>query len=320
MSQQNISPPQQPFLSVVMPAYNVEKYIEKACLSLINQSFDNFEVIVIEDGSTDQTLTKIIQCIGPDPRFKIIQQINAGASISRNRAMARATGQYIYFFDSDDEITLDAFEKLHQITFLNNNPDVILFNGVVIDETGQSKADNRYIRANPTSDSIQASINVLADTDNIIVSPCLFITRADIAQALRFTPDIYYEDNIFFCDLLAGCDNILSTPDQLFRRRIRENSITSSKVTQHHIASMQYVALSLSIRARLQRSHELRHAIAKLARRMFAEAVTIFFRAARNERGDRTRQSLIAAYFVCVAMNPRQSPKFKQLIKLLIKR
>ena len=109
-----------PGLSIIMPVFNREKYIEETVLSLLAQSFDDFELIIIDDGSTDNSL-RIINSFH-DPRIKIIENHqNKGIVYSRNAGLKIAKGNFIAPFDSDDIALPDKFEK--QIKFLNENPD-----------------------------------------------------------------------------------------------------------------------------------------------------------------------------------------------------
>ncbi len=92
-----------PRVSVVMPAFNVEKYIERAVTSVLDQSFTDLELIVVDDGSKDSTLEMVQTLAREDSRLKVIVQENAGRpSIARNRGIARSTGEYLAFLDSDD--------------------------------------------------------------------------------------------------------------------------------------------------------------------------------------------------------------------------
>jgi len=99
-------------ISVVIPAYNVEKYIDKCLTSLFSQTFRELEVIVVNDGSTDGT-ADIISKFTADPRLKYIEQKNAGVTAARNNGINAASGDYLGFVDSDDYLELDMYEKLY---------------------------------------------------------------------------------------------------------------------------------------------------------------------------------------------------------------
>jgi glycosyltransferase involved in cell wall biosynthesis len=106
-------------ISVIIPTYNVENFILETIESVIQQTFSDFEIIVINDGSTDRTL-ELLNTI-KDPRLKIFSYENAGVSVARNRGIARATGEFIAFLDSDDLWTSDKLEL--QITALQQRPE-----------------------------------------------------------------------------------------------------------------------------------------------------------------------------------------------------
>lgn len=101
-------------ISVIIPVYNVEKYLSKCLNSLICQSFQDIEFICINDGSTDNSLNLLEQYALKDSRIKVITQPNKGPACARNKGLSIATGEYISFVDSDDFIENDAFERLIQ--------------------------------------------------------------------------------------------------------------------------------------------------------------------------------------------------------------
>lgn len=101
-------------VSVIIPVYNMEKYIEKMLLSVKQQSFDAFEAILVNDGSTDRSLEIIEKCISNDSRFKVIDQMNLGVSAARNRGLDEAVGEYVIFFDGDDYIPENSIAELYR--------------------------------------------------------------------------------------------------------------------------------------------------------------------------------------------------------------
>lgn len=94
-----------PAISIVVPMYNVEKYIQTCLDSILDQTFQNFEVIIVDDCSTDRSAEIVEQKYLSDPRIKIYQQIkNSGAASTRNLGMSVSRGKYVYFMDPDDGI------------------------------------------------------------------------------------------------------------------------------------------------------------------------------------------------------------------------
>ena len=101
-----------PKISVIVPVYNVQNYLRQCLDSIIGQSFSNFEMICINDGSTDDSPQILEQYAALDSRIRIISQPNRGLSAARNAGLAQATAEYIFFIDSDDYIEPDTLEKL----------------------------------------------------------------------------------------------------------------------------------------------------------------------------------------------------------------
>lgn len=113
-----------PRISVLMPAYNVEKYIAASLDSLLQQTYRDFEIVVVNDGSTDQTGSILESYRKRDPRVREIHQENQGISVTRNRMLELAEGDYITFIDSDDTVKPEYLEKLYE-TALEKDADMV---------------------------------------------------------------------------------------------------------------------------------------------------------------------------------------------------
>lgn len=111
--------------SIIVPVYNIEIFIEQCINSIISQSFPDFEVILINDGSTDTSGEKCEQLKKLDNRINVVHQNNGGVSIARNNGIKKAKGDYLLFVDGDDYLNNNALEKLNEIIIYNNFPDFI---------------------------------------------------------------------------------------------------------------------------------------------------------------------------------------------------
>ena len=120
-----------PRISVLIPVYNVSEFLENALNSLLNQTFSDIELICVNDGSTDNSLEILNDFSKKDSRVKIINKENGGCGSARNRALDEATGDYVYFFDPDDELELDALEKLYKNAIYNDS-DMVVFKANVL--------------------------------------------------------------------------------------------------------------------------------------------------------------------------------------------
>lgn len=123
--------------SIIVPVYNVEKYLEKCLKSIQNQTYDNFEVIIVNDGSTDLS-KEIINVFEEDHRFKGFYKENGGLSDARNYGIKYTTGDFLLFIDSDDYIDKNLLKKLNYI-IEKYNPDLIKFNFIDVIEGKEYK-------------------------------------------------------------------------------------------------------------------------------------------------------------------------------------
>lgn len=114
-----------PKISIIVPIYNVEKYLSRCMNSLLTQSFQEIEVIAVNDGSTDSSLEIITTYVAMDPRVKVIDKENGGVSSARNAGIATACGEYIGFVDPDDWVDKKMYEKLYQ-TAITDKADIVM--------------------------------------------------------------------------------------------------------------------------------------------------------------------------------------------------
>ena len=113
-----------PLISIIVPCYNVEIYVDESFGSIINQSYQKWECIAINDGSIDATEDRITEWTNRDSRFKIISQENAGPSAARNTGLNAASGDCIFFFDSDDLLDKDCLKTL--VALYNPSIDIVI--------------------------------------------------------------------------------------------------------------------------------------------------------------------------------------------------
>lgn len=122
-------------ISIVVPVYNVEKYLRRCLDSLINQTYKDIEIILVNDGSTDNSLEICEEYAKNDSRIKIISKKNEGLGMARNTGIDNADGEYICFFDSDDFVEIDAIEKMHNV-IIKEQPQIVCFGFKKLDKNG----------------------------------------------------------------------------------------------------------------------------------------------------------------------------------------
>ena len=122
-------------ISVLVPVYNVEEYLEKSFSQIINQNFDDFEIIYVDDGSSDNSLSYLKDFQKRDSRVKIFSKENGGCGSARNYAFLKASGEYVYFLDPDDELEEDTLKKAYNSAVINN-ADIVIFKANTFNDSG----------------------------------------------------------------------------------------------------------------------------------------------------------------------------------------
>ena len=122
-------------VSVVLPIYNVEKYLDRCVTSVVNQTYRNLEIILVDDGSPDNCPTMCEAWAARDSRIKVVHKENAGLGMARNTGIENATGEYICFFDSDDYIAPDTIEKCFN-TARKEDADLVSFGSLQVNAAG----------------------------------------------------------------------------------------------------------------------------------------------------------------------------------------
>ncbi len=213
-----------PKLSVIIPVYNTENYLSKCFDSVLNQTFKDFEIIVVNDGSTDQSQTIINDYVANDNRFKSVVKINGGLSDARNVGIEMAKGEYLAFIDSDDYIDAKMFEEMIALAELHQS-QIVLCDLVKVDENGTEFRDL------PQSPQLPSKI-ILKDDFTLFGEMSCFacnkIYRKELFTNHRFLKGIHFED-IELIPKLVLDSTIISKINQPFYKYFeRQNSISKS--------------------------------------------------------------------------------------------
>ncbi|MBQ7882921.1 MAG: glycosyltransferase, partial [Phascolarctobacterium sp.] len=170
-----------PKLSIIVPVYKVEQYIHKCVDSILNQSFTDFELILVDDGSPDNCGKICDEYAAKDKRVRVIHKENGGVSQARNLGIDEAKGEYISFIDPDDWVDLDMYEKL--FSFVDQNElDVACFE--VYEVKGSKCSTSFRFNEDKVMDGQTALKNILVDIiDN---SPCNKVYKKTVWEGVRF--------------------------------------------------------------------------------------------------------------------------------------
>lgn len=232
-----------PKVSVIIPFYNVEKYIGECLESVLNQTLKEIEIICVDDGSTDNSHEIVSEYKRKNENIKIIQKENGGQSSARNAALKIAKGKYIYFLDSDDCIlptTLeDAYQKAEK-----EQLDIVCFNTVAIFESEEMKDEyrfyeNSYIRTGDYS-GVQTGQSMFAkmrEKYEFFVPVWFQIFRRSLIEEnhLSFYEGIIHEDNLFTVQCFMLAKRVGYIDRTYHHRRIRVGSTMTSKIDMRNV-------------------------------------------------------------------------------------
>ena len=225
-----------PRVSVIIPVYNVEKYLRECLDSIVNQTLREIEIICVDDGSTDGSPEILREYGEKDCRITIISQENRGISSARNHGADIASGEYFYFMDGDDILERDALSRLYQLSE-EKSLDVLYFDGESFFETEELKEIKKnyityYTRKGDYSRVMTGPqmLHEMIAMDEYRSSLCLqFISSVHYRQEnLRFEEGIIGEDNIFTFQCIMPAHRVYHMKEAFFHRRVRGNSVMTS--------------------------------------------------------------------------------------------
>lgn len=223
-----------------MPIYNVAQYLEETLDSILNQSLTDFEVIAVNDGSTDNSEEILKKYQQKDRRIIYFSQENQGQSVARNLALKHASGEYIYMMDSDDvlsgpDVLLTCYEYAEK-----NHADFIFFDRdwLLEDKTdfAVSLHSTKYVEENKAYDG-ESLLNLLLDTTSYNCVVWLLLIRHDHLKrlGLDFYPGIIHEDELFTTVLMLRSSSIYCLKQSFVKHRVRSASTVGTKFTRRNM-------------------------------------------------------------------------------------
>ncbi len=185
-----------PLISIIVPVYNLEQYVETFVKSLKEQTYSNIEVVIVNDGSTDSSLDKINQYTNNDARFIIISKENQGVSLARKTGIEGSNGQYITFLDADDILMPEVIEKMVDAT--KDSYDIVCCNLKRICSTYEA-----IIRESQTSDMNGVEFLESILRHKILVTNCAKLYKRELFNTVTYHPLHLGEDS--FLNIQIGC-------------------------------------------------------------------------------------------------------------------
>jgi len=236
-----------PAISVIIPVYNVEDYLEECIDSALAQTETDFEIICVNDGSTDGSRAILEGYSKRDKRIRIIDKENGGQSTARNMGLDAANGQYIYYLDADDMIHQDAL-SVCRTTADTYQLDAFFFDGHTIHENGviqKKRPDVCFPQEEHYDGIVMSGAELLSEMIKIekfrVIVGVQFVRRDLLLKHnLKFSEGVIFEDSDYSIRLYLLAERVMHKPEGLFIRRIREGSTLTSGFTAKRLYGRLY--------------------------------------------------------------------------------
>ena len=220
-------------ISVIVPVYNVEKFLSQCLGSLTSQTYHNLEILIVDDGSTDRSSAIYQKYASTDNRIKIIKQDNSGVSVARNTGLKFATGDWVHFVDSDDYLDIDFYEKMMSARG-DCMPDILACDVI-------SQNSNQYSIGYKTCVALYSPTEKFLQTNAL--RSCVvwrYLFRRDFLKKhkLKFTVGRIFEDMLFTPNAIMLSNYVITVPGANYHYVFNENSLLNRPETP--LRKMQY--------------------------------------------------------------------------------
>ena len=235
-----------PKLSIIVPVYNVENYIEKCLDSLINQTLKDIEIICVDDCGTDNSIDIVKQYIQQDNRIHLVRhETNKGLGAARNTGLKYVTSDFVAFIDADDYLEVDAYEKA--TAHMTSDIDLVCF-GIQTEgnkNPARQASDDSYYKIRYTGKT-PITQDILYTTD---VSSCNKIFKKSLIDKLNisYPEGLRYEDNFFFYTYCMQISNIFFMQEKFYHYVRRENSIMDQTFIHQKQVSIDHTTIGIKL-------------------------------------------------------------------------
>ena len=233
-------------ISVILPCYNVEKYVDETLQSILSQNYINYEIICLNDGSTDSTKDIIQKYERAYSRITVVDSSHHGLSYQRNKGISLAKGRFIHYMDADDLLHPDFYKKMLK-TMIENKLDLLYCEGDAFFETEALERDFSYFKQlyhrKDKYNGVYSGEDIYVEfrkNKDWIVQPCMQMIRKSFLESsqVRFQNISMLEDNIYVLKTMLLAKRVGCLNEQLYYRRVRENSLMTSQVSRERVSSL----------------------------------------------------------------------------------
>lgn len=224
-------------LSIVLPAYNVAEYVAECLDSLLNQTYKNIEIIMINDGSTDETGEICRQYAASDKRIRFVDQTNHGLPYCHELGLSLATGDLITFMDSDDYLDLDMYREV-LAAMADYHADIGITGTCLVDEQGR-RLSEKYTGDLWTASRTEAMRALMLErlVDSVITNK---VFRRDVLLGLHFPQDGHHDDIAFCYRAFHQCQRVVHTGKPTYYYRQRQGSISYQPVSEEKLSLLKF--------------------------------------------------------------------------------
>lgn len=301
-------------ISVIVPIYRVEKFLPQCIESVLNQTFTDFELILVDDGSPDRCPAICDEVARRDARVRVIHQANAGLSAARNAGIEIAHGEWLGFVDSDDYIAPQFYEKLYQ-TAQRTDADCVMCSVQNVDESGKL-IDSALMRV---ADEVKTGREVLRKIGRDDVTPYLTawnkLYRRKLFNTLRYPAGRQNEDVFVFAELFCQVQRAVCVAEPLYFYRKRIGSIMNSVVTLRNLDEMwAYV----NCFEHLQQDDE-ESTLKETEKRVFAKLTGVYYRVTEEDRhSNKMKQAKKAQWNIAMRLMKQGQLDLRSLARTLL--
>lgn len=280
-----------PELSIIVPIYKVEKYLEECIQSILGQTFTDFELILVDDGSPDACPQMCDAIAEQDSRVRVLHQKNGGLSAARNTGIEAARGNWLGFVDSDDFVAPDFYEKLYNAA-VNADADCAVCSVQLTHEDG-SRMDTppqwKVYGGGYTGEEILKTITWQNNAPYLVAWNKLY--RREVFRTLRYPVGRINEDVFVFAELFDTIKKVACVEQPLYFYRQRKDSIMQSKCTLRNLDEMWSFVHCFEC---FQRSGRM-EMLPFVESRIFAKLTGVYYRLSAQERHSDAMQQAMAA-------------------------
>ncbi len=300
-------------ISVIVPVYRVEKYLPACIDSILNQTFTDFELILVDDGSPDRCPEICDETAKRDARVRVIHQANQGLSAARNAGIEAARGAWLSFVDSDDFLAPDFLETLHDAAVRAGGADCALCGVQLTDEAGEKIGQPLSVADGVrTGRSILETLCRAPEITYLVAWNKLY--RRDVFQTLRYPVGMQNEDTYLAAELFDTVQTVICVSKPMYFYRQRADSIMHTAVTTRNLDRMWAFEHCFAY----FEAHGLEALMPDAEKKMFAKLTGVYYRLPKEERqSDAVRQAKKAQWNAAMRLMKRGKLSARALARTL---